>query len=147
MYIGYNMNCFQIERKMTPVHCLYLLPIGLLAAYHNNVEFVSMDSVIYGNVPLMLIGSLCISLSIHIFVYYFIPQNPFLEYLGKNTIPILGFNYLINYFIDWANELLCIFEQVNWQTQFILDIVLILPIISLWNHFYSKSNGQQNTSL
>lgn len=139
MYLGYLMKRFELHKRLKWVG-LIIFPLGIFAVLSNNINYVSMNSIIYGNFLFMLLGSMLLSVCIFIFTYYLLPECRLIEWFGKNTIPILGFNFLVIYFVKSIWNIIPIFNaiELTWYVEFIFNILLLIPIIYLWNKFYPK---------
>ena len=136
MYIGYSL------RQRDLVNCektnLYLLPllviIGSVSILNNSR--IDLNVLKINNTVLMYVGAVSISF---IFLWLFKnklnSQNKLLEYLGKNTIVIMAFNYAINTYSRIIFNRISIFRGINytWWMLSLVDVLFSLILIYLWN--------------
>lgn len=137
IFLWFGYYCKQsklLESKYTLIFIIPLLTLGAITAYFNPIDFVSIDSVIMGDVALMYISALSTSTALLIIIYRFIKHNRFLEFMGRNTIIIIGFNYTINsivyYLFEQTTQYLNLQLDHQWFYEFILQTI-ILAFISL----------------
>lgn len=114
---------------------------GVIGIHFNNVNSVSFDGARYGNILLMILGATCFSVLMFVFIYAN-HENPnfrllysYLGYLGKNTITIIGFDYMTGSLIRVVLQKL---EFLNWMAQFIGRMVLLTVVIIFLNHLKNK---------
>lgn len=111
----------------------FLLFLGLVSIHLN--ESVDFDGNSYGNVFLMVIGAVTVSLFVIFFCRKCLTKENHIcrifAFFGKHTIFIMGFDY----FIGNISKVLLIHMGVNqwdWVTLFPLKTVLISIGILIW---------------
>lgn len=112
--------------------------VGYIAILMNPVESVDFDGNPYGNVILMLIGSIPIC-----FVLFYLSYRTlwkglitnYLSWLGQHTIFIMGFDYFSG---SIARGVLEKVEFDNWASVFVLKAILLTIGCLLWNWAVSK---------
>lgn len=88
------------RRAKWSIVALGLFVVGSIAAIKNDVPFISMDSMIMGNYAFMLISTVFISVALIISCILYLPYNLIVEVFGRNTVTILGLNYLVNTIVN-----------------------------------------------
>ncbi len=145
MFLGYKIKQKEYISKITTsniktiVLTFVFLSIGLLAALFNPIDFVSMDSMICGNFILALVSSTSISIGILLFIKKYIPKCNVLEIFGRNTIYILGFNYLANFLTYQLWDVIFKGDNVpyEWIFQCIIQIIFLF-YVSLFFDFNKR---------
>lgn len=121
MMIGYKFKeSNQLNKILHPFIAIVLLMlVGGYCIYTNG--FIALNSNRINNIILTYVGSVLISVAVFILVKSFLPQSPFLELMGRNTIIIMGFNYAVNYYIS---KILHLFVEGNieWWMISIADV-------------------------
>ena len=145
MLVGYKLKQIDFQSAVTSRKALWsvisfaMLVVGSFAALLNDIEFVSMDSIEMGNVLLMLLSTLLIPISLIIFVILFIPENRVLEIYGRNTVIILGTNYLVNktVYILWDLFLPSFKTDYSWIIQCVIQVA-VLGVLAFFADIYKK---------
>lgn len=117
---------------------IMMILLGLMASYFN--DMVGMNENIYGNLLLFLISSISLSFSVMFFSYRIrVFRNKYFLFLGKNTMLIIGFNFIVRDFITEMYYFLSINKIIplNWILSFILTTIAFTIII----YFYNKIKG------
>lgn len=145
MYFGYLINQNDVMNKINKnlknsIIITIIMILGIFAGFLNPIDFMSMDSMICGNPILSYISSIFISFSIFYFVYNYLSENSFLEFFGRNTLVIFGFNYLINYIVYTLWDIVFVNQNGNyWAIQCLLQIILLYLFTLLYNHLKNKN--------
>lgn len=150
MYIGYCLKkrCF-FKRVSEIKNCFWLILVvllliaGLISGYMNPIPYMSMDSMICGNIVLSYISGLGISLALLLVIYKYV-QGDLLAFLGRNTLFILGYNYLINYVVYyvWDKRFQKSYISSAWFVQFIIQLVCLVFLIWLKECVYTKMKNK-----
>lgn len=147
MYFGYMLrqlgfvnkvkNCDRLKLSLI---CVVLFTAGVSAAYFNPVDFISMDSMISGNILLAFLSMTCISLFVLIASCRLLNNSRLLGLFGRNTIYILGYNYLVNYFVYYLfGKFLSGLEfNMLWAVQCLVQIVLLTALACSLNYIKTK---------
>lgn len=147
LYLGYCARERRILQRMDSVPGIgvaagaaVLLGIGASAGYRNPVEYMSMDSMIFGNAVLSYVSAVGISAGIILAVRNLLPENRLLIFLGRNTIPILGYNYLVNYLVYQLWDRVFGGAQIRhgWAYQCLLQILLLAALAKVLSIFKEK---------
>ena len=148
MWIGYYLrNDITLLKKINIPIAVILVIIGLCAGYFNDIDFVSMDSVIYGNTMLMYVGAVSLSIVIFFIAFKFIRKNSFLELYGRNTILILGLNYLVNDMVEYVwGKFILTDDSLIWLYQCVLEIIILGIICVIWEKIKPLSVYKRNVS-
>ena len=103
--------------------------------------------MICGNPILAYVSSIGISFSIIYLVYNYLQENSFLEFYGKTTMIIFGFNYLINFIIYKSWNLL--FYNQNIHYSWILQCIMQIILLGIFAHVYFnlKNRKSENKSI
>lgn len=132
MQIGFSMKTFIINHNFKYSDFIFLL-LGLPCALINGS--VSIGNV-YNNLILYLLAAIFISF-FTIFICKAIPPQIgiCLSWLGKNTIPIVGFNYFLR---DLTTEIYYLFpiireRPITWYVSFILTTISCVLLIKIKN--------------
>ena len=108
-----------------------LLLIGFFLIKCNPIEIVSFDDNIYGNLLIMMLGAMAVTIGL-IIVIQRISQRfryEYLAFLGRHTIFIMGFDYFSG---GVAKIILDLFGIANWLTIFIVKLFILSIGIILW---------------
>ncbi len=138
--LGYNLKKYLLLEKKAAYRNVifgfgeaFLLFLGLFSIHMN--ESVDFDGNSYGNVFLMVIGAVTVSLFVIFFCRKCLTKENHIcrifAFFGKHTIFIMGFDY----FIGNVSKVLLIHMGVNqwdWFTLFPLKTVLISIGILIW---------------
>lgn len=115
-----------------------LFGIGVYCIYTNPRIDINMNVV--NNVVLMIVGASCISITLIAFVKRFMAKSPMLEFMGKNTILFMAFNYAINTYsygfwnmIPVLNKL-----QYTWWMSSIVNVIVVCIFAILYNRMKTK---------
>lgn len=119
-----------------------ILIAGILAFYYNPVSYVDFDNNRYGSVPCMVIAACAFSFLLFYFCYRIKwgswrrnPVSGYLCYLGKHTIFILGFDYIM----DWiAEHILNRLSMHIWPIEFLMRVILLSITCLIWSWIVSK---------
>ena len=151
MGIGYFYRAyglFKLTNKHQILFIFIFLAINLLSCYYNTGfvgnRLVDMASNRYGNILLFYLGGISGTLAI-IHISATILTTNFLIFLGKNTMPIIGFNYAVIRLVDTT---LANFFPYVWYVSFIIQVISLSIMILVVNNFsvltylcYGKSSG------
>lgn len=96
MYLGYIIK--QKEWCLEKKYVLLFVIIGFIFGVINP-GYVHFLFNRYGNVLFMFVSAICTCLALFYIAQYIIKKNCFLEFLGENTIIIIGFDYYIDHVI------------------------------------------------
>lgn len=133
MLLGYKLKRLDLpeivndNRYLFSIAAVGLIVVGSLAAFGNSVPYISMDSMIMGNYLLMLASSLSLSMALILICILFMPTNRLLELFGRNTVTVLGLNYLVNtivYYL-WSVLLPNSHSSITWIEQCFLQIIIL----------------------
>ena len=126
MWIGLLLREYKTIYKISSYKLRYyviilimMILLGLTAAYFNDI--VGMNENVYGNLLFFLISSIFLSFSVMIIsnrIGTF--RNKYLLFLGKNTMLIIGFNFIVRDFIT--------------EIYYFFSINKIIPLISHINY-------------
>lgn len=148
MYFGYVLKDCQIMERAashkgsSTLLAVCLFGIGGVAGYINPVDYVSMDSVICGNVFLCYGSALCISTGLLLVVYLWIPKCKVLECYGRNTIVILGFNYVVNTLVyDIWNVM---FQERTVPGEWLIQCFVQIVLLGLLAYAYQQMKRRRS---
>lgn len=140
-YIGYYIRKYKIFEKMAtyPLLIFVFFAIGFIFIFLNK-SIVDFDTNFYGNPLLMIFGAVFTCLPLFT-IAKLIHSCKFLEFLGKNTLFVLGFDYLFeSFFLVGFSK----FHVENRFVSFALEITVIFIIVFLsifiWNVLKKKLN-------
>lgn len=113
---------------------------GVIFAIINGVN-VGMNENTYGNLFMFIFAALSLSLTlIYVCEKVDFDKTRFLAWLGKNTLPIIGFNYFLRdltteiyYFIPVINQ-----YKIHWTISFVMTIVSCVCLILIKNYIKTK---------
>lgn len=139
MYVGYLIRKYKVLQKLHTWQAVLLIGIGTLCGYYNKPLVAFCDGY-YANMILTYMSCITISVGILYICYMYINKNKLIEFYGKSTIIILGFNYLsgtiFNYLYTKVNL------PVNSYVYFIRIIfdILVLGMLSyVWKRIKEKN--------
>ena len=142
MYIGFKIKELKIMERIEYRLSFIIISniLGFYCIFTNPT--IEINPNIINNVVLLYVGSISTTFSILLLCKYYVKRCAFLEYLGKNTIPIMGFNYAINTYsrIIW-NKItykLSINISYTWWMLTIVDIICCMIIIWVWKKIKDK---------
>lgn len=137
IFVGNLIKKYKILEKIKCTMIIVLLSIGIIFILLNNYN-VDFDANEYGNIAFMYIASISMSLVVLKLAFY-IKNNCILEFLGRNTIIIIGFNYFI---LSISNRVLNKFYfNVNILKvilNYSLQLILLFIIIIIYNSYKIK---------
>ena len=136
LYIGYCLRRLAdrdlFQKPWFVIASLFALVAGMLIEFFTKNE-VGMNENEYGNYLVFIIVSVLVSVGVITIIgkLTFIHNNRFFIWLGRNTLYIIGFNYLCR---DIATELYYYIPvirkiQIHWMSAFILTFGLCLLCI------------------
>lgn len=154
MYFGYvlkqksvfsNLSASSPKGKVLMLE-LVLIIAGLFAMYFNDIDFLSMDSMVCGNVILAYAGALTLSTALIIFVILFLTDSKILAFYGRNTITVFGYNYLINYFVYLCwDKLLGEYGFIfDWLIQGVIQVILLGALAFVLDYIKNQRKGNTN---
>lgn len=134
----FKIQIFNIVEKINFKHILFLFPIILIHLYFLNSANISTNS--YWNYFLLILNSTLWFITILIIAKN-IWKNKFLDFIWKNSIIILGFEWIKVSLIENINFLsfwLIGYQRwyLEWTAQFILTIIFLIPIILIINKYF-----------
>ena len=152
MYVGYIIKNRELlnNKLINWLAVILLLIIGSYSIFNNSFIDVNIDSL--GNIVLFSVGATSVSCVLLWIFKNVIRHNVFLEYLGKNTIIIMAFNYAINSYskelFNYMSSKIGIFEgfSYTWWMMLIVDIVISIIVIFLWSLLKSFCLKNRKTS-
>jgi hypothetical protein len=128
--VGYLFKS-SIQYDVKAVAYVMALMIGiLLICINTNVDF---DGNEYGNIILMIFGALFVDMPI-LGISKKIYECKILQFYGKHTLFIMGFDYLSGHISD------IILNKINfdnWFSLFILKLVILTIGVVIWNFIVS----------
>ena len=140
MYLGYTIksNIHIIKILKFKYFYLLLIPLNLLSILFalKNTGIVSMHSNYYGNIILFILPAVTFSITTIILCENFpFLQNKGVAWLGRNTMPVIGFNYFIRDFTTEAYYIIPYIKnfQLNWIVSFILTMLGCVVTIVIYN--------------
>lgn len=140
MYIGYSVKKYNIIYKAQKLKYFYLLlpicSILSIALGIINGGKIDMNQNEYGNPALFIVPSITLPVIIMFLCQKSVfSNNKFLVWLGNNTMPIIGFNYLIRdciteiyYLIPYIGSI-----KLHWGISFILTLLGCFIFIFIYN--------------
>lgn len=138
IYLGYLLKKLEILEKIRKYSVFAVLSIPVLCAVGffaiKNNQSVNFDNNFYGNPILMIIGAATWTLLLLI-IFSGIPEKIaakdfFFTFFGKNTILMMGFDYL---FGTLVYELLAAVGYSKWYLWFVCKLVLITVFVVIYN--------------
>lgn len=148
IYIGRNLkmiNEIKCESNLSSwIFILLLLIVGRQCIIMNPIGAVSFDNNQYGNLIMMIFGALSICIALFLFCYTYRNKMKnllwrFVEYLGRHTIFIMGFDYLSG---TLAAIILTRLNLMHWFLMFIVKIFVLLIGLQGWNLFIDIIQSQ-----
>ena len=137
MIIGlYAENCDKILKM-----CFMILAIPGIYFAVKNGENVGMNENAYGNLLMFIFAAVSLSLSlIYICEKADFDKTGFLAWIGKNTLPIIGFNYFLRDFTTEIYYFIPIIKQykMHWTVSFMMTIVACICLIVIRNFIKTK---------
>ena len=131
----------KIKRYTLPKKVLVFVIIstfGVFGICYNPIDMVNFDNNRYGDVLLMLIGAVSISLVL-IFLCYVIKWKGLiangLSWFGRHTIFIMGFDYFSG---GVASKILTKTRLQNWASMFAMKILILLVGCLIWTAIVRK---------
>jgi fucose 4-O-acetylase-like acetyltransferase len=139
--LGFMVRRRNLVNLMINKTSYLLFPIALLINYvsikYNPITIVNLDANKYGNILLFYLGAISGIVCI-ILVSNWIQKSSILTFFGRNTMPIIGFNYAINTLVA---KTINIFTIINtWPIRFILVILYFIALLFCFEKFRNKSN-------
>lgn len=156
MFVGYFLKKYDVFTLVDKKKWMYIIlfvctAIGLVSAFLNG--YVSMNSNKYEQLYLYLCSSVFLSVALMFVCYKFkLFHCRFLIWLGRNTIPVMAFNFLVNRLCIEAyymTPILGNIEQLRAVTLMlysiggcILSIVAYNFVVKLFCKIVNKFNSQ-----
>lgn len=136
MLIGHLCRRGEVFEKLPCSFAFVLLLIGLGVIYSN--DFINMDNSQLGNPVLFFVGACSVSFSLAVLSRQVCVKAGkklrLLEFYGKGTMLVMGYNYVLKTFCNYCWKLLPFESQKpDWITQSIIIAILFGLIILLWN--------------
>ena len=135
IYLGTNLKkydgCFL---KISSIQIVAFGIVGILSAYFNS-ETVNFDNNCYGNLFLMIISAVSISLCIIYFVRKMAPLPKIFSFYGRHTIFIIGFDYF--------SGMVAMRFVNNFAFVFILKMIILTIGILLWTRIVSQISNDK----
>ena len=146
IWLGVNIRKYKIIDIITEskqwifyVSVIGLTTIGLISAYYNSK--VGMNENEYGNLLLFLLSAVSLSLAVFIVskrVAIF--RNKYFIFLGKNTMLVIGFNFIVRDFVTEIYYILPLGKILpyNWIISFFITTIAFTVIIYIHNILKNK---------
>lgn len=117
-----------------------LLIVGSVGIIANPIDSVNFDNNYYGNIALMFLGSVGIGGVIMVFFHmcrwlWRHLVGKFLEFVGKHTVFIMGFDYFSS---TVGGKILGRLSLYHWTTLFLFKIFILLAGLFLWQFIINK---------
>ena len=120
--------------KISPLLIVVFGMAGIISAYLNS-ETVNFDNNCYGNLFLMIMSAVSISLCIIYFVRKMDPLPKILSFYGRHTVFIMGFDY-------FSGRVAMRFVN-NFAFVFILKMIILTIGILLWTRVVSQISNDK----
>lgn len=134
IYVGYILKRYRMFNNYKHGYSIILIILSYISIKYNTDINVVAD--MYGNYILFYIGA--ISLSVLILYYSkYIVKSKILNFFGKNTLFIMGYNYAINSLYGAYGAYITIIY--HWSIVFFNTVVLTMVIILVKNIIRNKS--------
>lgn len=131
-----------LEYRKILLPVVLLMPTAFMAVKHNPVGLVSFNANRYGNMLLMLAGALPLATGVMLaakaLCSFF--SCRYLEFLGRHTIFIMGFDYFSG---SVSKVILEKMGQLSWVTEFLLKIVILTIGIVTWNALVKRISNKR----
>lgn len=139
LYIGFKLKESKIMERIDgrmPVAAAVLVSaiVGFYCVFTN--PKVDLNPNLLNNVVLLYVGAVAVTFSLLLFCKHAVKRCAFLEYFGKNTILVIGFNHAINTYSAGIWSMIPGLSDkfaYTWWLQSIIDVVCCVIIIWLWN--------------
>lgn len=148
MYVGLKMKEFKIMERIE--HRIPFIIIGMILGFYcifTNPR-IDINSNTLNNVVLLYAGSVSVTFSILLLCKYYVKRCTFLEWFGRNTILIMGFNCAINMYTKgiWV-IILKLGNKVNltWWMLSIADVICCMIIIWIWGKIRAGGNRMRRS--
>lgn len=135
MLVGHLWRKENTVEKISLCGSFALLVIGLGTIYVNE-PMINLNTSEVSNPLLFFVGSIVTSLAFFaLFRQYYRVRLPLLEYIGRNTIIVMGFNYVVKTFVNYCWSLIPAFDgiKIRWDVQCVLVFLLCLIIMVTWS--------------
>lgn len=140
-FVTYKNKKLLFENNWYLIFIFSSLILGMLSIYFNS--YVNFDNNEYGNIVLMLTGSVFMSYALSCIIYHFHPFEKLFSFYGRHTIFIMGFDYFSDMI---GSKILSIFCFDNWLSVFCVKIIIITLGIYVWYwmiHFIPNEKVQK----
>ena len=138
MLLGYYIKQSNIlkKRKLYMICILFLLS-SICILYNGKIN---IGARIFQNELVMFFSSSVMSYTIMYLAKHYLSNVYWLKYLGKNTLYILAFNYVINTYSSGIWKRISIFENITyeWWMICIVDVLVSYLLIKLFNILNKK---------
>lgn len=127
----------------TFVICAVLAIAGFIMINVNHVKMVDFNGRTFGNPLIMVVGAITVSTSL-IFTFAKFPlfgSNKILQYLGRHTIFIMGFDYFCGTIVRFILKIL-LTERI-WIVEFTLKMLMLLLGIFVWNGIVKSVSNER----
>jgi len=118
-YFARTYNALDIVKKNAVKIIPLMLVIGIITSHLNGT--VDMDSNMYGNIFLFYTGAIS-SIVVVIYTAGIFSKLNILSFWGKNTMPVIGFNYAVITLTAYTGE-------YAWYISFFINLIIIWIMI------------------
>ncbi|WP_027206301.1 acyltransferase family protein [Butyrivibrio fibrisolvens] len=138
MYIGHIIREKNVLDSIHEYRIVYII-LALVGGYcilsNNNVDLAAN---MIGNIVLMYIGALSISILVLLVSRRYLYKFRILELFGKNTILFMAFNYTINGYSRWVFLTVLHFDSYPWWLITIMNLFVLWIMCIIWNEIKKK---------
>lgn len=141
MYIGLLLKENGILDYFSHENVSVLLILAVVGSYciFTNIR-IAINTLVIGNIVLMYVGSVAISVFVMAAVKLYMSNNRVLAFYGKNTIMFMAFNYAINTYAQllWNKLPILASHPFTWWIKVVFDVLGLTIMCVVWNVLKKK---------